>query len=88
MENTKTWLEVVKKPHPMASIIAPDRAPAFVGEEGEKLHCGSCSQVLSDGASITTIRGQHRHLPELIVRCPDCGALNEISTELVQQKVT
>ena len=88
MENTKVWLDIVETPHPMASVLAPNRAPAFFGNEAENLLCGNCSQVLSDGASVSTIRDKHRHVPELIVRCPGCGTLNEISTELVQERAT
>lgn len=48
-------LRVIQDPHPQASTLLSQTAPAFNGSDDEDLVCGGCETVLSDGASRRTL---------------------------------
>ncbi len=70
-------MKLVPKPGPDATVIAPKKAPAFVGtDEGEgkfNFVCGHCEEMLAK-----KLLGK-RVLMNLIIKCPNCGQYN--STE-------
>ena len=81
MSNIQKKLTLVSSPHPRASIISLTASPAFKGHDDEDLLCGNCSTILSNGVSEQTMSSRFSTLPQLLVKCPVCGAYNNFSTQ-------
>ena len=71
-------LDVVETPSKQAAIMAPEKLPAFVGDEDEELLCGSCSAVLVDGVSRDTFSRRSAAPTELLILCPNCRTHNRL----------
>lgn len=71
-------LSTVRVPYKQASILEPEVLPVFKGDDDENLLCGGCSVVLAEGVSEETLVASFAVPAELLIRCPKCGALNEV----------
>jgi phage FluMu protein Com len=77
-------LPVVQSPDKQASILAPTVAPVLKGDESENLLCGGCSAMLGEGVSENTISTRFAAPVQLLIKCPKCGAYNELPAKIAQ----
>jgi phage FluMu protein Com len=75
-------LSTVPVPFKNASIFSATCLPVMKGSEEDNLLCGSCSVVLAEGVSEQTLATRFAVRSELLVRCPKCGALNELPAQV------
>jgi hypothetical protein len=75
-------LKVVPGPAPDASILAPTQAALVTGSESDNQLCGFCSALLIRGVSQQTIRSRFAVPSRLLIRCPDCGSLNQLPAQV------
>ena len=71
-------LSTVPVPLKEASIFSATCLPVMKGSDKDNLLCGSCSVVLAEGVSEQTLATRFAVQSELLLRCPKCGALNEL----------
>ena len=77
-----TKLATIKTPHQRASILKPERLPAFEGEEEENLVCGGCAAVVCRGVSQMTTKTRFASPFQLIIICPQCATKNVLPSAL------
>jgi hypothetical protein len=78
----KTQLQIVAVPDIRASILQPNAAPAFKGNESEDLLCGSCGIILAQGVSSVTLNGKFAAPVQLLVKCPKCAGYNRLPAQV------
>ena len=73
-EHVKTPLKTIPEPEPntRSVFVLHGLFPAFRGQGNLDLVCGNCGQILVEGA------GSGLTISNIVIRCPKCGAFNEI----------